>query len=168
MGSTARSRVFGIIRLFLANPRHRLRTVTFSNWALKCLCSRFPSLDILGVGDRESKEEVSGKPISWSQRTQIYWLSTDTISLKRFSLQLRLVPELDDFFLNDVGLQLQSGLECFQGCGIHQLSGKSVLILHHLHCKKISSCMNLPLFSLKPLPWVLPQQNLLKVSLHLS
>ena len=31
---------------------------------------------------------------------------------------------------------VQPGLECFQGWGLHYLSGKPVSVFHHTHCKK--------------------------------
>ncbi|KAK4818441.1 hypothetical protein QYF61_013128 [Mycteria americana] len=59
---------------------------------------------------------------------------------------------------------IQPDLECFQGWGIYHLSGKSVPVFQHSHCKKIlMSSLNLPSFNFKPLPLVLWQQALLKV-----
>ena len=48
---------------------------------------------------------------------------------------------------------VQPDLECFKGWGIHHLSGQPVPGFHHPHCKKcLTSSLNLPSFSLKPLP----------------
>jgi len=60
---------------------------------------------------------------------------------------------------------VQPGLECFQGWGIHHLSGQPVPVFHHPYCKiflPISS-LNLPSLGLKQLLLVFLQHALLKI-----
>jgi len=38
---------------------------------------------------------------------------------------------------------LQPGLECFQGWGLHYLSGQPVQVFHHAHCKKYPPCVEI-------------------------
>jgi len=59
---------------------------------------------------------------------------------------------------------VQPGCDCFQGWGIHHLSGQHVPVFHQAHCKNFLPyiSLNLPSFSFKPLPLVLLQQALLK------
>ncbi|KAK4805635.1 hypothetical protein QYF61_009861 [Mycteria americana] len=59
---------------------------------------------------------------------------------------------------------IQPDLKCFQGWGTYHLSGQPVRVFHHPHCKHffLISSLNLPSFSLKPLPLVLLLQALLK------
>jgi len=59
---------------------------------------------------------------------------------------------------------VRPGLGCSQGWDLHHLSGQPGPGFHCPHCKKFLPCIqfNLPIFSLKPLPLVLPQQALLE------
>ena len=60
---------------------------------------------------------------------------------------------------------IQPGLECFQGWGLHYLSGQPVTVFHHPYRKHffLISSLNVPSLSLKPLFLVLLQQTLLKI-----
>jgi len=59
----------------------------------------------------------------------------------------------------------QPGLECFQGWGLHYLSGQPVPVFHYPYGRIgfLTSCLNLPSLSLKPLLLLLLQRALLKI-----
>ena len=59
---------------------------------------------------------------------------------------------------------IQPGLECFQGGGIHNLSGQPVPVSHHPPSKEflLISSLSLPCSSLKPFPLILLLAALIK------
>lgn len=70
-----------------------------------------------------------------------------------------------DIFKQVVQSLIHPDFDCFQGWGLHQLSGQSFPFLYYSYKNVfLVSSLNLPSFSLRPLPLVLLLQVLLKVS----